>query len=215
MSDLNLSADVRTVTGRKVNKLRREGIIPVVVYGAIADPVNLQVAERDLERTLHAGGASQVVTVKVAGGGVHNVLVKNVRREPIYHGLLHADFYAVNMNEAQRVSVPLVATGKPSGMVAGLMVFQAHETIHIEVLPADIPAEIEVDLTPLALETPIHVRDLPAIKGVTYLNDEDEAVFQLMTTRAGEAEAAETEEEAEGVEPEVVKRGKQTEEEEE
>lgn len=211
MSDLKLMADPRTLTGRKVNQLRRQGVVPVVVYGALAEPVNLQVADRELERTLHAGGASQVVTVSVSNGGVHNVLIKNVQREPVFHSLLHADFYAVNMNETQRVSVPLVATGKASGMAAGLMFFQAHELIHIEALPADIPAEIEVDVTPLTLETPIHVRDLPAVKGVAYLDDPDEVVFMLMTTRAGEAE----EEAAEGTaaEPEVVKRGKQTEEE--
>lgn len=211
MSDLKLMADPRTLTGRKVNQLRRQGVVPVVVYGALAEPVNLQVADRELERTLHAGGASQVVTVSVSNGGVHNVLIKNVQREPVFHSLLHADFYAVNMNETQRVSVPLVATGKASGMAAGLMFFQAHELIHIEALPADIPAEIEVDVTPLTLEAPIHVRDLPAVKGVAYLDDPDEVVFMLMTTRAGEAE----EESAEGAtaEPEVVKRGKQTEEE--
>ena len=211
MSDLKLMADPRTLTGRKVNQLRRQGVVPVVVYGALAEPVNLQVADRELERTLHGGGASQVVTVTVSDGGVHNVLIKNVQREPVFHSLLHADFYAVNMNETQRVSVPLVATGKASGMAAGLMFFQAHELIHIEALPADIPAEIEVDVTPLTLETPIHVRDLPAAKGVAYLDDPDEVVFMLMTTRAGEAE----EESAEGAaaEPEVVKRGKQTDEE--
>ena len=211
MSDLKLMADPRTITGRKVNQLRRQGIVPVVVYGALAAPVNLQVPDRELERTLHGGGASQVVTVSVSDGGVHNVLIKNVQREPIYHALLHADFYAVNMNETQRVSVPLVATGKALGMAAGLMFFQAQELIHIEALPADIPAEIEVDVTPLTLEAPIHVRDLPVIKGVTYLDDPDEAVFMLMMTRAAESE----EETAEGAaEPEVVKKGKQTDEEE-
>jgi large subunit ribosomal protein L25 len=165
MSDLKLMAAPRTLTGRKVNQLRRQGIVPVVVYGALAEPVNLQVADRELELTLRAGGASQVVAVSVSNSGVHNVLIKNVQREPVFHNLLHADFYAVNMNEAQRVSVPLVATGKASGMAAGLMFFQAHEMIHIEALPADIPAEIEVDVTPLTLDTPIHVRDLPGHQG--------------------------------------------------
>lgn len=214
MSDLKLSAAPRTISGRKVNQLRRQGLVPVVVYGAIAEPISLQVADRDLERTLHEGGASQVVTLSVTGSGIHNVLIKNVQREPVYHSLLHADFYAVNMNEAQRVSVPLVATGKASGMAAGMILFQAHETIHIEALPADIPAEIEIDITPLTIDTPLHVRDLPAVKGVTYLNDPDEVVFTLMMTRGAEAEVAE-EETAEGaVEPEVVKKGKQTDEEE-
>ncbi|HHY55074.1 MAG TPA: 50S ribosomal protein L25 [Chloroflexi bacterium] len=212
MSDLKLMADPRTLTGRKVNQLRRQGIVPVVVYGAQTEPVNLQVPDRELERTLHAGGASQVVTVAVSNGSVHNVLIKNVQREPVFHSLLHADFYAVNMNEAQRVAVPLVAVGKASGMAAGLMFFQAHEMIHIEALPADIPAEIEVDVTPLTVDKPIHVRDLPAIKGVTYVDDPDEVVFTLMVTRAAEAEETVAEEVA--AEPEVVKKGKQTEEEE-
>lgn len=212
MSDLKLMADPRTLTGRKVNQLRRQGIVPVVVYGAQTEPVNLQVPDRELERTLHAGGASQVVTVAVSNGSVHNVLIKNVQREPVFHSLLHADFYAVNMNEAQRVAVPLVAVGKASGMAAGLMFFQAHEMIHIEALPADIPAEIEVDVTPLTVDKPIHVRDLPAIKGVTYVDDPDEVVFTLMVTRAAEAEETAAEEVA--AEPEVVKKGKQTEEEE-
>ncbi len=216
MSDLNLKAEQRNITGRKVSQLRREGLVPVVVYGAISAPINLQVAARDLERTLHAGGASQVVSVAVAGGSKHNVLIKSIQREPVSHSLMHADFYAVNMNEKQHVSVPLVASGKASGMVAGLMFYQPHEMLRIEALPADIPAEIVMDVESLTLETPIHVRDLPAVKGVTYLDDPDEIIFSLMTTRAGEAESAEEEELEEGdMEPEVVKRGKQDDEEDE
>ena len=101
-----------------------------------------------LERMLHAGGDTRVVEVTVSDGGKHNVLVKNVQREPVGHRLLHADFYAVNMSEKQRVTVPLVTTGKPAGMVTGVMVLKLHEAIHIEALPADIPGEIEVDISP-------------------------------------------------------------------
>ena len=147
------------------------------------------------------------MALSVSGGGLHNVLIKNVQRAPVNHSLLHADLYVVNMNEAQHVAVALETTGKPVGMAAGLMIFQAHESIQIEALPADIPAEIRVDLSPLTLETPIHVRDLPAIQGVTYRNDPDELLFSLIVTRGAEAEVAET---AAVVEPEVVKRGKQT-----
>lgn len=214
MSDLKLNAEPRMISGRKVSQLRRQGLVPVVVYGAISEPISLQVQGRELERTLHGGGASQVVALSLTGGAVHNVLIKNVQREPIHHALLHADFYAVNMNEKQRVSVPLVAAGKPSSMAAGLMLYQAQEMIHIEALPADIPAEIEVDISPLTLETSIHARDLPAVNGVTYLNDPDEVIFTLMVTRGAEAEAAEEEVEEGAVEPEVVKKGKQTDEDE-
>ena len=143
-----------------------------------------------LERMLHAGGDTRVVEVTVNGGGMHNVLVKNVQREPVGHRLLHADFYAVNMSEKQRVTVPLVATGKPAGMVTGVMVLKLHEAIHIEALPADIPGEIEVDISPMTMERPITIADLPKVKGVSYVDDPEEVLFNLQLTREEVAEEA-------------------------
>lgn len=210
MDDLKLVADRRELTGRKVGQLRRQGLVPVVVYGNVKQPVNLQVDIKQLERMLHAGGDTRVVEVTVNGGGLHNVLVKNVQREPVGHRLLHADFYAVNMSEMQRVTVPLVSTGKPAGMVTGVMVLKLHEAIHIEALPADIPGEIEVDISPMTMERPITIADLPKVKGVSFVDDPEEVLFNLQLTREEVAEEAAAAE----VEPEVVKKGKQTDEDE-
>jgi large subunit ribosomal protein L25 len=208
MSDLKLEAQPRELTGRKVSQLRRQGLVPVVVYGNVKQPVNLQVAERSLDRLMHAGGATQVVEVTVTDGAVHNVLVKEIHREPISHRTLHAHFYAVNMLEKQHVTVPLHMVGKASGMAAGMMVFQAHEAVHVEALPADIPTAIEIDLTPLTLERHLTVADLPQLAGVSYMDDAHEILFSLIQTKEevvdGEGAAAE---------PEVVKKGKQTDEE--
>ena len=210
MSELKLVAHNRTLTGRKVSQLRRAGLVPVIVYGNVKEPVNLQVETRSLEAMLHAGGATRVVEVTVQDGGKHNVLVKNVHREPIHHKLLHADFYAVNMSEKQRVAVPVVGVGKPSGLAAGLMQLQLHEVIHIEALPADIPSEIEIDISLLTLERPITVADLPTLQGITYVDHAEEVIFNLQHTKEGtldeEAAAEET------AEPEVVKRAKPTDE---
>jgi large subunit ribosomal protein L25 len=211
MDELKLVADRRELTGRKVGQLRRQGLVPVVVYGNVKQPVNLQVDIKMLERTLHAGGDTRLVEVTVNGGGKHNVLVKDVQREPVGHRLLHADFYAVNMAEKQHVSVPLVMTGKPAGMATGMMVLKLHEAIHIEALPADIPGEIEVDISPLTLDRPITVADLPELKGITYVDEAEEVLFNLQQTREEVVEETATAE----AEPEVVKKGKQTDEDEE
>ena len=224
MSELKLEANRRELTGRKVGQLRRQGLVPVVVYGNVKQPVNLQVDIKMLERTLHAGGDTRVVEASVNDGGKHNVLVKIVlreavaelpdakrhQREPVGHRLLHADFYAVNMSVKQRVTVPLVTTGKPAGMVTGVMVLKLHEAIHIEALPADIPGEIEVDISPMTMERPITISDLPKVKGVSYVDDPEEVLFNLQLTREEVAEEAA----ATDVEPEVVKKGKQTDEDE-
>ena len=209
MSELKLEAQPRTMTGRKVRQLRAQGLVPVVVYGKNVAPINLQVNSRSLESILHHGGSSQLVKVAVDGGATHNVLIREVQRHPYNKQYTHADFYAVNMAEKQHVSVPIVGHGKPVGMATGLMVLQALDSVEISALPADIPAAIEVDLSPLDLEVPILVSHLPAVKGVEYLTDVHEHVFSLIATRGEAEEAAPTEEIAE---PEVVARGKQEEE---
>lgn len=210
MSTAKLDAQPRDLQAGKPKQLRRTGMVPVIVYGKTQAPVLLQVAERPLDTTLRHSG-SQLIEVNVAGGGKHNILVREIQRDPVTHRLLHADFYAVAMNEKQHVSVAVVGVGKPAAMVSGLMVLQNHETITIEALPADIPGAIEVDLAGLEVETPIKVSDLPAVKGVAYLADADEYVFALVATQAGLEEEEEAAEEG-AAEPEVVKRGREDEE---
>lgn len=210
MADLILDAQPRSLTGRKVRQLRREGLVPVVVYGNNQAPVNLQVSARNLELVLQHGGFSQLVEVTVEGGAKHNVLVREIQRHPVTHNFLHVDLYAVNMREKQRTSVPVVGTGRPTAMVGGLMVLQDKDTVEIEALPADIPASIEVDLTELDLERPITIADLPKLPGVTYLGDENEHLFALIAPRVQEVEEPEVEEE--GAEPEVVGRDQEEEE---
>ena len=212
MSELSLKAQPRELTGRKVKQLRRQGIVPVVVYGRKQEPAILQVNERDFARMLHAGGTSQLVELVTDDGEKHNVLVREIQRHPVNHHIMHADFYAVSMTETQEVEVPIVSTGEPEALAAGLMVLQALDQVLIEALPAAIPSHIEVDITALDLDRMITVADLPQLDGVTYLTDESEPVFNMVTTRAEEEEETELEE-GEMAEPEVVSRGKEEDEE--
>jgi large subunit ribosomal protein L25 len=206
MADLQLDAQKREITGRKVRHMRREGIVPVVVYGNKQQAENLQVEAAALDRVLHSGGSSQLVKVQIEGVGERNILIRSVQRDPVRHSLLHADFYAVNMLEKQHVSVPVVGVGHPEGVSIEIVLVQALDSILIEALPADIPAHIEVDVS--ALESPdsppITVGDLPAMEGVVYLTPPEEAIFSLVFSRA----AVEEEEEIEAVEaePEVIGR---------
>lgn len=211
MSDLKLSAQSRTLVGRKVRQLRRAGLVPVTVYGKKLAPANLQVVERNFERVLQAAGFSQLVEVDVEGGSTHNVLIRAVQRHPVTHSFLHIDLYAVDLTEKQQVQVNIHSKGKPTSLAQGLIVLQALDHVTVEALPTNIPTHIDIDITDLSLENPITVANLPVIEGVTYVNDPEESIFTMVVTRAAEEEA--TEAAAATAEPELV-RGRRAEDEE-
>ncbi|MEZ4679602.1 MAG: 50S ribosomal protein L25 [Caldilineaceae bacterium] len=217
MADLKLAAQPRTLVGRKVRQLRNQGLLPVVVYGKKQQEAeSLQVETRSFERILHSAGFSQLVTIDVDGGKTHNVLIRDVQRHPVTHHPMHVDFYAVDMSEKQQVSVPVHAMGKAGALDTGLMVFQALDNVVVEALPAGIPTHVEVDISGLTLENSITVADLPALDGVTYVNEPDETVFSMITTRGAieEEEAEEIEDMEASAEPELVTRGRDEDEEE-
>lgn len=210
MSDLQLKAQPRTIVGRQVRQLRSQGIVPVVVYGKNQEPENLQVEAFAFDRLLATGGASQLVQVDIEGVGMRNILIRSIQRDPVRHYLVHADFYAVNMREKQRVSVPIVSVGKAGNFGAEALVVQSLDHVEIEALPSDIPAHIEVDISVLESmdSPPITVADLPVVAGVVYMAPPEEAVFSVVQTRPAEESA---EEESTEAEPELIRRGKEDE----
>jgi large subunit ribosomal protein L25 len=215
MSELILEAQPRTLTGRKVRQLRREGLVPVVVYGNLPEPLNLQVASRALATTLQHGGFSQLVELQIEGGAKHNVLVRDIQRHPTAHSFTHVDLYAVNMLEKQHVSVQLTGIGEPASLTSEFMVLQPMDMIEISALPGDIPANIEVDLTNLTSDSPITIADLPVVSGVEYLGDPSEYVFSMIANRVATIEEEEAEAAEADVEPEVVGHGRDEDEEDE
>ncbi|MBX3051778.1 MAG: 50S ribosomal protein L25 [Caldilineaceae bacterium] len=209
MSELKISAQVRTLTGNKVKQLRRDGLVPVVIYGQDREPVNAQVDSIELDRLVQAGGATQLVEVSMENSGMQNVLIREVQRHPVRRNPLHADFYAVNMRVKQQVRVPVISVGELTTAAAGMVLIQSLSDVEIEALPSDIPAHIEVDISVLDGEERdrITVADLPVLAGITFLDDSEESIFSLVASRT-ESEAEEDEldmlEEDVDVEPEVI-----------
>lgn len=205
MSELRIDAQLRDVTGHKVKHLRKQGIVPVVIYGQDRQPINAQVDSMRLDRLIQIGG-TQLIELTMTDGGLHNVLIREVQRHPVRRNPTHVDFYSVNMLVKQQVRVSVVSVGHVSGAGAGMVLLQAFSDVEIEALPADIPAHIEVDISILdgVDTTHITVADLPVMAGISYLDDPEEIVFSLVASRA-EIEADE-EAAADSVEPEIVGR---------
>jgi large subunit ribosomal protein L25 len=194
MARKELSVEPRQVLGKKVAQLRRAGLMPANIYGHGIDSMSVQVKSDDLEKTLKAATKNEVIDVKIVGeASARPVVIQRIQRNPLTSGPLHADFYQVSLREKMRADVPLILIGSSEAVSTyNGVLLQSLETVHIEALPLDIPARVEVDITPLQeLEASIHVRDLPLPSNITLLTDLDVVVVKVAAPRVEEEEVPE------------------------
>ena len=196
MAGFQLRAEPRSIVGKKVRFLRRQGIVPGNIYGNAASSA-IQVSARDLESTIRRAGRSALVTLDIAGGEPATVLMKEWQRHPFKGDLLHVDFFRVLMTETLKLDVPIRLIGEaPAVKQTGGMILQSQATLSVECLPGDIPDVIEADVSGLEeIDASIYVRDLAIPAGVTVLTDGDELVVRIMapTVQAETDESAEVE----------------------
>ena len=213
--DATLKAEKREGRGKnEARRLRASGRIPAVLYGTEkGKAVEIAVDPKNLLRILHSeAGVNTLIGLQLDGGDTR-VLVKEYQVDPIDHKLLHADFYQVAMDKTITVTVPIVVKGEPKGVKQqGGIVDFVHREIEVEVLPADIPENITVDISELMLHEGIRVRDLKT-EGAkwTSLSDADMMIVHVVPLRAEEPEPAAAEAAAAAAapaEPEVIKKGK-------
>ena len=197
-----LNLDHRSITGKKVRQLRRQGVIPVHLYGADIEPVNLQVDDRTLNRMLLQVGTNVPVSLEFEGQEMENIcFVREVQRNPVTEEVIHVDFLRVDVTKTISAEVPLslVGTAPAVSQMAGTLL-QNIQSLSIEALPMDMPAEIPVDVSVLVdFDASLVVSDVDVPGNVTVLNDPEDAIARVAPPRL-EAEFEEADEE--GVEGE-------------
>jgi len=217
-----LEATARDSFGKnEARRTRRDGRVPAVVYGASGEGKNrdatpIAVDPRALLKILHSeSGANTLISLRLADAGDTRVLVKDFQLDPVTHQVLHADFYRVAMDRMLRVTIPVIVKGEPKGVKqqGGVLEFIRRE-IEIECLPADIPENVEVNVDELMLHQGIRVRELAVNPKWTPVSDPDMMLVHVIMPKAEEAPA--TAEAAAAVpatptEPEVIKKGKKEE----
>src|SRR5688572_28114880 len=220
MASSTLQAEKRETRGKnEARRLRASGKIPAVLYGAEkGKATEISVDPKVLLRILHSeSGVNTLIGLDGFGGGDTRVLVKEYQLDPIYHKLLHVDFYQVAMDKALTVTVPIALKGEAKGVKQqGGIVDFVHREIDIETLPGDIPENITIDISELMLNQGIRVRDIP-MENVkwTAITDADTMIVHVVPLRAEEPTAAEAAVTAVApAEPEVIKKGKTEKEEE-
>ena len=198
-NELILMAEPRDVHGKKVKRLRREGLIPGVVYGPVVDgTVSVSVNDRDFNKFFMAHGHSTIFTLKWDGGS-QPVLVREVQLDPVRQDILHIDFFAPNMNVTLRQNIAVNLLGAADLEIEGGMLQQALNEIEVEALPADLPSEITLDVSGLSeIGNTVTVGDIAAIDKVEFITDAETVIASIVAEAVQEEEPAEDEEGEEG-----------------
>ncbi len=201
-------ATPRTGTFNKnhARRVRVQGLIPAVVYGAGKESVAVTVDPRVITKILYSeSGHNTIFDLTIEGAGVTKAMIVDWQNEPIKGKLLHIDLKRIAMDKMMRVSVPVQMTGVPTGVKnSGGMLSQVLHEVEIECLPTDIPGHIDVDVSNLEINGAIHISDLPHSDKIKFLGEEDALVAHVTVLK----EEAVAEPVAGPTEPEVAKKGK-------
>jgi len=193
-------------------RLRREGMIPAVLYGARLEPLTIAVDPKQIKRILASESGHNSIFDLSAGGDSGKAMIVDWQTDPIKGSLLHVDLKRIAMDQLLTVSVPVLMKGEAPGVkIQGGILEQMVREVEIECLPADIPSHIDADVSHLMFGQTLRVSDLPHSEKLKFITDENQAIAHVTAVKevavAAPVEGAEAA--AAPAEPEVIKKGKQ------
>lgn len=206
MAEITLAAGIGRPTGSRASgRLRAEGKVPGVVYGQGKDPVAVSVVWRDLRHALVGeAGLNALIDLQVDGAS-ELVIVKDLQRHPVRRDVLHVDFLRINRDEELTVDVPITLLGEATEVLrADGVVDQSMHALSVTAKPNDIPNELTIDISGLALGDTLRVADLQLPAGVTTSVDPEEPVVSTSAAAVMDVEPAEEGEAEEGAEGEAA-----------
>jgi large subunit ribosomal protein L25 len=190
--------DSDQVGSRRVRRLRKEGLVPGVLYGK-GHARAILVKERELRTALTtSSGLHAIVDVVIQGQTTpHHAVLKDYQRHPIRGTLTHVDFHEVRLDRPIQATVAVQLVGDSPGAKEGGVVQQVTRELRVEALPMGIPEHIDADISSLEVGGTIRLEEIPAIEGVTYLDDPETVLATCAISRAAiELEEADAEAEA-------------------
>src|SRR5262245_46266411 len=186
MSEIVVNAKSRDTRGKNAaRRLRREGLVPGVVYGGSAENVAVAVDPKALQKVLRSeAGRNAILKLDIAGTGATSAILKSWQVDPIKESFLHADFYRIAMDVAIRVTVPIQTRGEARGVKVDAGILELiMRAVEVECLPGDIPERIELDVSDLGLNASLRVSDLPVSSKVKILEAPDQVVVHVVSVK--------------------------------
>ena len=198
--DFTLEVAPRTTVGRHVSGLRRQGLVPGIIYGHSVKPLTVEIPGKDFAKMFHRTGRSHLLQLRVEGERVARpVLIKELQINPRTAEPVHVDFFQVNLLEKLTVQVPVVLVGEAPATKfdAGELLHLIHQ-LEVSCLPDAIPGEIDIDVSGLAeIDDAVRISEVQLPEGVELAAalDPDEVIAKIAAPRVQEEEAAPEEEE--------------------
>ena len=201
MNRYSIEVEKRDETGKGVaRKLRRNGLIPGVVYGHNREPQALTVDPNDLKGKINSNA---IIDLSIEGEE-ETVMIKDFQKDVIKESIIHVDFQQISMDETISITVPIKLVGDAPGVREGGVLQQLMRDVDIEVLPTNIPDEIELNIDELTLSDSLEVGDLDVPEDVNVLNSPDDVIVTIVAPSEEIEEEEEEELEEEFIEPEVI-----------
>lgn len=204
-----IKAEKREIIGKNASRrLRREGMIPAVLYGGGSSNVPLTLKKQDVFMILRSDTGENTVFQVSFDSEIRDVMIKELQRDPVTDEILHADFVHIAMDKVIQVSVPLVSVGEAVGVKTegGFVDFITRE-VEVECFPKDIPEHIEIDISGLHLRQSLKAGDITLPERVKIITSSDTILVLIeVPLKEEEIEVEEEEEEviAEEEEPEII-----------
>lgn len=178
----------REEKGKAAKAIRKQGLIPAIMYGNKVEPVAVSVDAKAVEKAFAKVGGSQLVGLKLDEARSRNALIHEVQTHPRTGALTHVDFYLVRMDEKLKTEVPLHFVGESTAVYQDEgTLLKGMDVVEIEALPGNLPEAIEVDISVLDdFEKSIHVSDLNVPEGVEILAEATELVAKVEPPRSEE-----------------------------
>jgi large subunit ribosomal protein L25 len=201
---MRLEVEERESRGTRASRrLRREGLVPGVLYGRGKPPHAISVPERELRRALTGSAGLHAILDVVLNGqkSASPAILKDFQQDPLKGRVVHVDLQEVRLDQPIQAQVVVHLVGEPAGVTEGGVLSQVQREINVEALPMEIPEHLDLDVTGMGIGDTLRLSDLPASPGVAYLDDPEGTVLATVTlpTRVVEPEP----EEEEGVELEA------------
>ena len=190
----SLTAHTRKRSGSgALNSLRREGLIPAVVYGKSQPSVNVRLNAKQVETVLHHSVSEQIlVNLTIEDSGETRLaLIQDVQHNPLTGAIIHLDFHAISENERIHANVPLELVGDAAGVKAGGLLEHLVHKLEVQCLPKDLPEIIRVDVTGIEVGKALHLREIPMPEGVRASADGELIVALVSEPRVAEPTQAE------------------------